>query len=362
MLVGAAGRFEFYLGARDGEAVPVTYGGEVLGFGATHVLAWDSEAATLCDPKAELFHPESCIELSASVGDGVEIAVPLELLGPLESGDSIYGKLLSSAALAPVSGPMVFQVPDISNVEVVIEVEDPIGDDHGPGTYTYPTDGVFTAGSYDLRRFQLGTEGEDYILNFEVVAPIQNPWGSPRGLSIQTFDVYIDTDPGAGTGSQLLIPGRNAALADGNGWEYAVTVEGWDPAIYVAAADGSFEETKPSFDVVVFGDKGKVTVKIPKALLGGSDPAGWAVAAAVMSQEGFPSSGVRRIRDVENVAQQYRIGGSPGGINATRILDVALPTLGDQEALLGDYEIVSSGSVDDLGPSDFGTLGVLRAG
>jgi hypothetical protein len=351
-----------YLGAPDGEAVPVTYDGDVLGFGATHVLAWDGEAAVLCDPRAELFHPESCLEVPASVGEGIEMAIPLDMLGPLESGDSIYGKLLAAAELSPTSGPMVFQVPDISNVEVVLEVEDPIGDDHGPGTYSYPTDGVFTAGSYDISRFQLGTEGEDYVFNFEVVAPIQNPWGSPRGLSIQTFDVYIDTDPGEGTGSRLLIPGRNAALPEGNGWEYAVTIEGWDPAIYVAGTDGAFEETKPSFDVVVFGDKGKVTVKIPKPLLGGSDPAAWSVAAVVMSQEGFPSSGVRRIRDVESAAQQYRIGGSPGGINATRIIDVALAVEGDQEALLSGYDVVSSGSVDDLGPDDFGILGMVVAG
>jgi alpha-amylase/alpha-mannosidase (GH57 family) len=358
LLVGSTEPFQVWVGAPEGERRPVTFSGEVLGFGATHVVAWDGEVASLCDPAAEEFHPESCIDLASAVGDGVELAIPLELLGPLEPGDSLLAKLVDGPLLAPVAGPMAFQVPDISDVTVLLDVEDPIGDDHGPGTYTYPTDGVFAAGSYDLTRFQFGTDGEDFVFNFEVVAPIQNPWGSPRGLSVQTFDVYIDTDPGAGTGARLLIPGRNAALPEGTGWEYGITVEGWDPAIYLVGPDGAVEETKPSFDVVVFGDKGKVTVKIPQRLLPG-DPSTWSFGVAVMSQEGFPSSGVRRIRDVEAAAAQYRVGGSPGGINATRILDVVLADEGRQEELLASFEVVASGDVDGLGPEDFGILGLV---
>ena len=72
-------------------------------------------------------------------------------------------------------------------------------------------------------------------------APIANPWGSPRGLSVQTVDVYVDTDPRAEGGARLLLPGRNAALPAGHGWEYALTVEGWDSAFYVAGGGGALE-------------------------------------------------------------------------------------------------------------------------
>ncbi len=358
LLVGSTGPFQMWIGAPEGARRPVSFSGDVLGFGATHVLVWDGEVAALCDPAAEEFHPEACVDLTSAAGEGVEVAVPLDLLGPLEPGDSLLAKVVDGSLLAPASGPMAFQVPDISDVTLLLDLADPIGDDHGPGTYRYPTDGVFAAGSYDLTRFQFGTEGEDFVFNFEVVAPIQNPWGSPRGLSVQTFDVYIDTDPGAGTGARLLIPGRNASLAEGNGWEYGITVEGWDPAIYVAGSDGTVEETKPSFDVIVFADKGKVTVKVPQRLLPG-DPSTWSFGVAILSQEGFPSSGVRRVRDVEAAAAQWRLGGSPGGINATRIVDVALAEAGLQEQLLSSYQVVASGTVDDLGPDDFGTIGMI---
>ncbi len=351
------GVWSTYLGAPVGEKTPLSAAGSVLGFGATVQILWDGDVVALCAADVPAVNPESCEDVSsAAAGDFVEAAIPLSALGALEPGDTLFAKTDVGGALLPGAGPMAFQVPDISNVEVFLDVEDPEGDDHGPGSYTYPLDGVFGAGSYDLKRFQVGTEGDAMVFIFEVVAPIQNPWGSPRGLSVQTFDVYIDTDPGAGTGARLLIPGRNAALAEGSGWEYAITVEGWDPAIYVAARDGSWEETKPSFNVITFGDKGKVVVRVPRSLLAVGDPTSWGYAAAVMSQEGFPSSGVRRVRDVEPAAQQWRVGGAPADVNHTRIIDVAWPEAGVQEQLLSGYETIASGRIDDLGPDDFGVV------
>ncbi len=348
--------FELYLGTPSGEKTAFTFSGDVLGFGATQVITRNTGSVCLYSP-VPVSQDGECVPLTAAELEegGVEFAVPLTTLGALEAGDNIVAKLWDET-LQPAGGPMAFQVPDISNVSVFLDVEDPLDDDHGPGTYTYPNDGVFIAGSYDFTRFQVGTENDELVLSFEVDAPIQNSWGSPRGLSVQTFDVYIDTDPGAGTGARLLIPGRNAALADGDGWEYAVTVEGWDPAVYVAAADGTWEETKPSFGIITFGDKGKVVARIPLSLLVDGDPAEWGYAAAVMSQEGYPSSGVRRIRDVLATAEQWRIGGGPADINHTRIMDVAFPDTGVQEELLSTYPAVTEGSIDDLGPDDFGTL------
>jgi hypothetical protein len=306
---------------------------------------------------------DDCIDVEAAplrteFGDGgFEAAIPLSELGALQSGDVVLARASDAGVLQPAAGPMAFQVPDISDVDVFLDVEDPAGDDHGPGTYTYPTDPVFIAGSYDLTRFTAGTEGDDLVLSFEVGAPILNPWGSPRSLSVQTFDVYIDTDPGAGTGARVLMPGRNGALEAGSGWEYGITVEGWDPAVYVASADGAVEETKPTFDILTFGDDAKVVVRIPVDLLGGGDPTTWGYAAVVLSQEGFPSPGVRRVRNVDASAAQWVLGGGPADVNHTRIIDVAWPEA--HEALLGDYPPATSGSVDDLGSDDFGRVPLL---
>ena len=48
--------------------------------------------------------------------------------------------------------------------------------DHGPGSYVYPTDGVFTAGSYDLTRFEAGTEDDDVVFTFEVGTTIRGSY------------------------------------------------------------------------------------------------------------------------------------------------------------------------------------------
>lgn len=320
-----------YVGTPTGEKTAVSESGTALGFGATNRLLVEGPIAS------------------------TELVLPLAELGALEPGDTLLAKVDVEGKLYPANGPMAFQVPDISSIEVLLELVDPVGDDHGPGTYTYPTDSVFGQGSYDLETVEIGTEGDDLVVTFDVLAPIQNPWGSPRGFSVQTFDLYIDTDPGAGTGAQNLIPGRNASLTAGNGWEFGITIEGWEPAIYVSAPDGSLEETKPSFDVITFADQGRVRIRLPLSLLGGGNPSDWGYAALVLSQEGFPSAGVRRVRDVEPSAQQWKIGGAPAAVNHTRILDVAWATEGEQEALLSEYP-PSTDPVDDLTPDDFGQV------
>jgi hypothetical protein len=36
---------------------------------------------------------------------------------------------------------------------------DPVGDDNGPGTYTYPTDAVYKRGSFDLTELKVKSQG-----------------------------------------------------------------------------------------------------------------------------------------------------------------------------------------------------------
>ncbi len=332
---------DLYLGSSLPARRPTTVVDDaVLGFGATHMVRWDALETCLYSPLPELGSGAlgDCETLSAADdGTGFELAIPLKTLGPLVAGDRVLIRVDAAGDLIPNAGPGIAQVADISNVAVVLGIEDPIGDDYGPGTYTYPTDPVFTEGSYDLKSFEVGIEENELVFTFEVNRAVRNPWDSPMGLSIQTFDVYIDKDPGAGTGSRTLIPGRNAALEPDNGWEYAVTIEGWDPAIYTADAEGSIAETNPTFSTIVLSDRGKVISRIPLELVGNGDPYTWGYAGVVLSQEGFPSSGVRRVRDVESRSSQFSLGGAPADTNHTRIIDLAWPFEDTQEDLLGNY-------------------------
>ena len=259
----------------SGTAVGLTLAGRVLGFRATHVARSDGAGGACL---AALDMPETCEPLPAARSEqGVELQIPFALLGAMESGALVRMVAELPRAGTELGGGAVraLQVPDISAMTVLIDVDDPAGDDHGPGAYTYPLDEVFVPGSYDLTRFQVGTDEEHLIFGFGVRTPIANPWGSPRGLSVQTFDVHVDTGPDGERGARLLLPGRNAALPAGHGWEYALTVEGWDSAFYVADAAGVPEERQPSFDLVVFPAKGRVVVRLPRELFPEGDPAEW---------------------------------------------------------------------------------------
>jgi len=370
----AAG-FDLYLGVPGAAATRgLTVGGEVIGFDASHLLSWrGTNPVSIRGPLAlsPIGDGDGLVDAGALPetepldtgfdGTRIEFSIPIALLGPIEVGDPVRFRLVDRSGgpegvVAPSEGPGAMVVPDLSDVATAFEATDPEGDDHGPGGYTYPTDPLFTPGSYDLTGFTVGESGDDLVFTFDVLAPVLNPWDSPNGLSIQTFDVYVDTDPETTNGARQFLPGRNASWTSGSGWDRALTIEGWFPALYVAEPDGSVTETEPTFKVLVLPDKGRVTARIPKSLFGGGDPAEWNYAVAVMSQEQLPSSGVRRIRDVEATAEQWRIGGGDESINATRIIDLLATEPGQQEAMLTDYTPLSSGSIDDLSDNDFAQI------
>ena len=346
-----------------------------LGFGATHAVVvvrfgGGVEARMLQADREGIWRAAPGVP-EARMGAGtLELSVPLEALGPLQAGDPLWVLALVSGpqgvARLPAVGVARFLVPDFGLAQVLLDVEDPAGDDHGPGSYRYPTDPVFLPQVFDLKRFQVGEEGEDLVFRFEFYGPIPNPWGSPNGLALQTIDVYVDRDPGRGTGARLLLPGRNAALAQGFGWELALWAEGWTPGLYAPDAQG---KPKPvpgaTLRIAVNPNQRTVLLRVPRRVFGSDfDPRRAAYLAVVLSQEGFPSPGVWRVRDVLPQAAQWRLGGGPDDTNHTRILDVAWPAGAQptQEAMLSTYPPSREPDMDRLGPEDFAQLRMLSPG
>ena len=232
------------------------------------------------------------------------------------------------------------------------------GDDHGPGTYTYATDPVHQPGAYDLTSFAVGYDEQNIIFKFTVAGPVENAWDSPNGLSVQTLDVYIDQD-GPENGSRLMLPGRNVAFTEDYAWDFAIWLEGWTPGVYVVGDEGL--PTQIDAELLIFTDAGqsKVTVRVPKDVLGNT-PEDWAYAATLAGQEGYPASGVWRVRDVSPVAEQWRFGGAPEGTNHTRLLDIAWPAdaPATQEEMLSGYP-TSDADPQTLEPEDFAQVEML---
>jgi alpha-amylase/alpha-mannosidase (GH57 family) len=290
-------------------------------------------------------------EVSAS-GNELYLKIPLGELGSLSFGDKIKLRLYSDSFDTNIqpSRPLALFVPEVSNVELFLDIKDPIKDDHGEGSYTYPTDGVFIPGSYDFEGFSTGIADGSLVMNFDILSAVKNPWGSPRSLSVQTIDVYIDKDFGSDTGVKQLGNYRFAKMPDGSGWEYHIVIEGWEPQIWKSLPSGESELVTNQFDIVVVPDKGVIVVKLDiENQLGGGNPEEWHYGVIMMSQDGYGPNG-SRIREINPSAEQYRGGGAPNVVNHPNIFDVIFPDEGVQEEFLssyGNYE----GSVDDL-PTD----------
>jgi carbohydrate-binding DOMON domain-containing protein len=159
-----------------------------------------------------------------------------------------------------------------------------------------------------------------------------------------------------------MLPGRNLALREGLAWDYAITAEGWTSGVFAPGDEGPQRIAEAS-EVNVLADPGqqKVTIRVSKSILG-ENPEEWRYAALVLSQEGFPSSGVLRVRDVLPMAEQWRIGGAPeGSTNHTRVMDFVWSMEGEQEAWLSDFTPTET-SQPALTLEDFATVPLLSAG
>ena len=362
--------FYFSIPGSDNGSSPFSRGSDqILGFNANMLVEWsDGEGVDIY--KA---HSEGWALVEEGVGEAVlgpdlmEVSIPLSKLGEFSAGDTLKLVLIvdPEGDHIPASGPAQVFIPDLGGTTVILEVQDPVGDDYGPGTYLYPTDTVFKDSVFDVEEFSVGYDAENLVFTFKFVGPVENPWGSATGLALQTLDVYIDTDPGEGTGARMLLPGRNAALVEGHGWEYAIWAEGWNPQVIQADPETlearAYSEATGGMKIMVDIANHAVIIRVPLSFFPDEDPATWGYAAMVLGQEGYPSEGVWRVRDIQALPAQYRFGGGPVDVNHTRIIDLVLPEESelDQAAVLSDY-VSSQAVIDTLGPEDFAQIPLFR--
>ncbi len=364
-------KVNYYVAVPGGSRITSAFSHEsdlMLGFNANKMIAWNGgEGIGVYDVVDGAWVAAQDLTGQAMLGDGlVEFSLPLAIFGDIAAGDTLKMALVvePDEVILPQAGPAQVIIPSMGDITVILQVDDPEGDDFGPGTYTYPQDAVFNESVFDATYFEVGFDEEYLVVTFRFVGDVENPWGSPIGLSVQTMDVYIDKDPGGGTGSRMLLPGRNAALMAGYGWDIAIWAEGWNSQVVQVDPDSLnpafYSEASSAMKIIVDPGQKAVVIRIPLIFLGEGNPADWTYAGVVLGQEGYPSEGVWRVRDVEMNAAQWRFGGAPSARNHTRIIDLILPedTQPDQATLLADFP-VSQGSVDSLSPDDFAQIPML---
>ena len=197
-----------------------------------------------------------------------------------------------------------------------LTLSDVQGDDHGPGTYLYPLDPVFTAGSFDLVRFTATDAGSKVRFEVEIAGEMTDPWGSGAGFSLQNIDIYIDKDGVSGSGSTAALERRNVEFSAASAWEYCV----WcappfdDFRTHVIAANGTPYYSGVTVSVNQATDV--VTIDVPKSIIG-TPNASWRYMVLMLSQSGYDPG---RVRPVVKDVGQWALGGGDDGTRPFRFL------------------------------------------
>lgn len=274
---------------------------------------------------------------AASVGEALEIAVPFEALGIRGADAAVLAAVATRGGrnvdVIPSGGPAEFRAPMVSMGKRLFLLEDARGDDYGPGCYTYPTNAVFTPGCFDMASFECVESADEVTFNVGLATEIINPWNSGIGLSVQTIDIYIDTDHVPGSGLTDALGGRRVKFEPESAWEYAIWVEGWNQRVF--ASDGS---EVGGITAAVDAVNNVVSITVPKSIIGSPEP-GWGFQVFVLGQEGFPSQGNLRVREVVEQAAEWRFGGGDNGIYDPNVIDMLVPAGRSQEEMLSDFDV-----------------------
>jgi carbohydrate-binding DOMON domain-containing protein len=229
-------------------------------------------------------------------------------------------KCLAIGLLALVLAPALAAQP-----AQTISFKDPLGDDDGPGSYVYPTDPVYTSGSFDLTDFSVTTKGDRVTFDVTVNAPLKDPWGLRSGFSVQMVFIFIQTDERAGKRFTETVPGLNVNFDPADAWDKLVILSP-QPAVRVEAEiEAKVDLPMQSSIIVPDRAKGKgrtISAGVELARLGGGDPAKWGYQVVMQSNEGFPENRDLLTRKVDEIEKQHRFGGGNDDNCDPHVMDI----------------------------------------
>jgi carbohydrate-binding DOMON domain-containing protein len=243
-----------------------------------------------------------------------------------------------------------------------VKFADPVGDDKGPGNYTYPTDAVYSAGSFDLIEFAVsGTDNLDFKAT--VNAKLEDPWGMGVGFATQMVFIFIDKDGKAGSGHTEGLPGLNVQFAPESAWEKVILLSP-QPASRVNA-EIKAKAAGLAADIVVprrtAGAGKSISAKVKLEDLGGGDPATWGYQVVVQSNEGFPDKNDLLTRNANEFEGQHRFGGGNDSDCDPELMDIlAGKGEGKPEEAQAQYDMLKYECGADGSSVKKSTLSVVR--
>jgi hypothetical protein len=223
--------------------------------------------------------------------------------------------------------------------------KDPTGDDNGPGSYTYPTDAVYKAGSFDLTQFCLKTRGKKADLEVSVNSTLEDSWRMGGGFSVQMVFIFIRTDQTEGSGFVRGLPGLNITFAQGDAWDKCVILSPQPASRVKTEIDAKVPAEMKSAVIVPDRTRGAgrtITGTVDLAALGSGDPATWGYQVCMQSNEGFPASTDLLTRKVNEYEGQHRFGGGNDGDCDPHVMDtLAGDGAGDKSEIDAQHQMLA---------------------
>ncbi len=244
-----------------------------------------------------------------------------------------------------------------------IKLTDPTGDDHGPGDYVYPTDQVYTAGSFDLTGLEVEDKGGKLDINVGVAASLDDPWRMGTGFAVQMVFVFVDTDGKAGSGHTEGLPGTNVTFAEGHEWDACIVLSPQSSSRVkqeVRTKAGALAD-----DIIVpnrVTGRGKtISATVKTSEIGEGDPSTWGWQVIMQSNEGFPDKGDLLTRKVNEFEGQHRFGGGSDYDCDPHVMDVlAGDAMGKPEEVELQHEMLAYECDDEGNAVEMATLKMVR--
>jgi len=229
--------------------------------------------------------------VTATAGDDGSFSVEV----PLTGGTSVLNIVATSASGA--TGRAVRTVVfDFDPGTLIAQFDDPDGDDHGPGTFQYPTAGDFHDGAYDLQQLQVFDGGDDVIFRVRT-RDLSNTFGSPLGA--QLLDLFVHVPGAASTSTAASYPTRDYAIAPAGAWSRLIEVQGFGQ-LYRDPSGATLGTVSISANAI----SRYITFSVSKASLGTPGP-GWGFTLVLHGQDGFSSD---QGRGFQATPQDYQFG------------------------------------------------------
>jgi len=258
----------------------------------------------------------------------------------------MYMRLLAVIALVGAVFGLCSQlasgnVRDAEN-RMLFGMDDPLGDDYGPGTYTYPAHPAFSphSGILDLKRFEVFDSGDtvDFYFTF---AMMTNPWHAPEGFSHQLIDLYIDCIDRAGR-DRPLREGPRVRFPVEFGWDYLIRVVAWGGCRLFRADDPTNSKgVKDGISAALLPDGNTIRVSVRRDHFEVEPNSNWKYYCLVGAQDVF---GEDEYRPVMREAGLWHFGGAEDEKLAPYVIDLLAPGSGpkSQKAQLSSYDSGSS--------------------